>query len=201
MKQIIFSTVLLFTIQLLFAQNDSTTQTKKHVSSMATIRTTDGKSIKGWFYKMNDQQVVLLSSGKRNFKAGDNDNINIGVDQIRSISLRKKNSVLKGALLGMGIGATVGIIAGLASGDDEKQPYYDSNQDPFGLGNVFVSLNNAFAMTAGEKALAGGIGLGVSGAIIGTIIGAVAKKKFIIGGKKEVYRDLQGDLMKRLIVQ
>ncbi|TMI85465.1 MAG: hypothetical protein E6H08_22510 [Bacteroidetes bacterium] len=103
--------------------------------------------------------------------------------------------------MGLGIGAVTGIIIGFASGDDKKEPYYDYNQDPFGVGNFIVSINNAFAMTAGEKALAGGISLGVSGAIIGTIIGAVAKKKFIIGGKKEVYRDLQGDLMKRLIVQ
>jgi hypothetical protein len=201
MKQIIFSTVLLFTIQLSFGQNDSTVTTKKHIPSTATIHTTGGETVKGWFYKMDDNQVVLIPAKNKNFKLAGNDNVNVGIDQIRSISLRKKNSGLKGALLGMGIGATVGIIAGFASGDDEKQPYYDSNQDPFGLGNVFVSLNNAFAMTAGEKALAGGIGLGVSGAIIGAIIGAVAKKKFIIGGKKEVYRDLQGDLMKRLIVQ
>jgi len=200
MKQIIFSTVLLFTIQLSFAQNDSTVTTKRHIPSMATIHTTGGETVKGWFYKMEDDRVVLLPSKNKNFKAV-NDNINLGVDQIRTISFRKKNSVLKGTLLGLGIGAVAGIIIGFASGDDKKEPYYDYNQDPYGIGNFFVSINNAFTMTAGEKALAGGIGLGVSGAIIGTIIGAVAKKKFIIGGKKEVYRDLQGDLMKRLIVQ
>lgn len=200
MKQIIFSTVLLFTIQLSFGQNDSTVTTKRRIPSMATIHTTGGETVKGWFYKMEDDRVVLLPSKNKNFKLV-NDNINLGVDQIRTISFRKKNSVLKGTLLGLGIGAVTGIIIGFASGDDKKEPYYDYNQDPYGIGNFFVSINNAFTMTAGEKALAGGIGLGVSGAIIGTIIGAVAKKKFIIGGKKEVYRDLQGDLMKRLIVQ
>ena len=56
-------------------------------------------------------------------------------------------------------------------------------------------------MTAGEKAMFGAIGLGTSGAIMGIIIGAIAKKKFIIGGKKEVYHDLQSDLMRKLIVQ
>src|SRR6266496_5680029 len=196
MRQIIFSTALLLIFQFSFCQNDSATQTKKHVPNIATIHTSDGISVKGWFYKMDEDQVILLPAKNKNFNLSANDNINVSVEQIRSISFRKKNSGLKGALLGMGIGATVGIIAGFASGDDEKQPYYDSNQDPFGLGNVFVSLNNAFAMTAGEKAIAGGIGLGVSGAIVGAIIGAIAKKKFIIGGKKEVYRDLQGDLMR-----
>jgi uncharacterized membrane protein len=56
-------------------------------------------------------------------------------------------------------------------------------------------------MTAGEKAITGGIGLGVTGAIVGTIIGAVAKKKFIIGGKKEKFHDLQGDIMKKLVIK
>ena len=200
MRQTIFSAAFLLIVQFSFAQDDSTSQTKKHIPSVATIHTTDGRSVKGWFYKMEDDRVVLLPSKNKNFKLV-NDNINLGVDQIRTISFRKKNSVLKGTLLGLGIGAVTGIIIGFASGDDKKEPYYDYNQDPYGIGNFFVSINNAFTMTAGEKALAGGIGLGVSGAIIGTIIGAVAKKKFIIGGKKEVYRDLQGDLMKRLIVQ
>jgi hypothetical protein len=52
-----------------------------------------------------------------------------------------------------------------------------------------------------KKQQVGALFLGGTGAIIGTIVGAIAKKKFIIGGKKEVYRDLQGDLMKRLVVQ
>ena len=70
-----------------------------------------------------------------------------------------------------------------------------------GWGNAFIAFDNSFAMTAGEKAVAEAILLGGTGAIIGTIVGAIAKKKFIIGGNKKVYRDLQGDLMKRLIIQ
>jgi len=56
-------------------------------------------------------------------------------------------------------------------------------------------------MTAGEKAVAGGIALGAGGAIAGVIIGAIAHKKFTIGGKKEKFHDLQADLMRRIVVK
>ena len=86
-------------------------------------------------------------------------------------------------------------VAGFASGDDPvyNEPVYD----PFSA--IVVSINNAFAMTAGEKALWGGIGLGASGAIVGTVVGALAKKKFIIGGKKEKFQDLQSKIMMKLV--
>ena len=205
MKQILFSAILLATCLSSFAQNDSTEKNKKHIPSLATIHTTEGKTLKGWFYQSDDDQLILLPTKNKKFSLTNaeikGNTINIGIEQIQSISLRKKNSVLKGMLIGLGVGVATGAIIGFASGDDPVQPYYSSNQDPYGIGNLFVGLNNAFAMTAGEKAVVGAIGLGTSGAIMGAIIGAVAKKKFIIGGKKEVYRDLQGDLMKRLIIQ
>jgi hypothetical protein len=208
MKRILLSAVVLTTYISSFAQNDSTGEIKKHAPNLATVHTIEGKTLKGWFYRLDDDQVILLPAGSKKFNLaslanpGITDNtINIGVDQIQSISLRKKNSVLKGALIGLGIGALTGVIAGFVSGDDPVQPY-NSGQDPYSaLGNVFIAFDNSFAMTAGEKAAGGAILLGGTGAIIGTIVGAIAKKKFIIGGKKEVYRDLQGDLMKRLIVQ
>jgi hypothetical protein len=206
MKQIFFSAILLAMYISSFSQDDSGQRIKKHIPNMATIHTIEGKMLKGWFYRLNDDQVILLPAKNKNFRlaglANTNDNtINIGAEQIQSISLRKKSSVLKGALIGLGIGVLTGTVIGLASGNDPVEPYYNSSQDPYGIGNFFVSLNNSFAMTAGEKAMYGAIGLGTSGAIMGIIIGAIAKKKFIISGKKEVFRDLQGDLMKRLIVQ
>ena len=54
-------------------------------------------------------------------------------------------------------------------------------------------------MTAGEKAAFGGLGLGLTGAVMGTILGTVAKKKFIIGGRKEKFRDLESEIMMRLV--
>ena len=54
-------------------------------------------------------------------------------------------------------------------------------------------------MTAGEKAVGAGLGLGITGAIVGTVIGALAKKKFTINGKKEKFRDLQAEIMMKLV--
>jgi hypothetical protein len=39
------------------------------------------------------------------------------------------------------------------------------------------------------------------GGIVGGVIGALAKKKFTIGGRKEKFHDLQGELMRRLVIQ
>jgi hypothetical protein len=100
----------------------------------------------------------------------------------------------------LGIGVVTGVVIGYASGDDPVMQYPNPNTDPFLINTFFTTLNNSFAMTAGEKALGAGIGLGTSGAIIGAIIGAVAKKKFIIGGKKETYHDLQAELMRKLVI-
>jgi hypothetical protein len=111
--------------------------------------------------------------------------------------MKRKNSVLKGALMGLGAGMLAGAIVGLASGDDPVMSY--PADDPYGIGSMFIALNNAFAMTAGQKAVLGAMTLGTTGAIIGTVIGAVAHKKFIIGGRKERFHDLQNEVMLKLV--
>jgi len=186
MKKLSFLIVCLFTLVVSQAQSDSTVE-KKQKTFNVSIKTLNNKMIKGKLYAINDSQLVLVKSF--------NNHQYIPAENIRSFSVQRKNSILKGALIGFGIGAVTGIVAGLASGDDPvyNEPVYD----PFSA--IAVSINNAFAMTAEEKAIAGGLGLGASGAIIGTIVGAVAKKKFIIGGKKEKFRDLQSEIMMKLV--
>ena len=187
-----------------FSQTDSTSSVKKSTPSIATIKTLDGKTVKGWFYKMNDENIYLLpvKRNKKYFRSSEflspdlsEGGFNIQVSQINTIALQKKNAGLKGALLGLGAGVITGAIIGFAEGDDPITPYTGT------WGDVFIGLGNAFAMTAGEKAAAGALGLGVMGGITGFILGKVAKKKFIIGGQKDTYHDMQGDLMKRLIIK
>ena len=201
---LLISTTLFFTFSA-FSQTEPIKAEKKFIPSIATIKTADGKKTKGWFYKMNDETIYLLPAKKNNkyfrksdFMAPDinSGSMPIQVSQINTIALMKKNAGLKGALIGLGIGAATGAIIGLASGDDEIMQC--TSGDFFCLG---AALNNAFAMTAGEKAAAGALGLGVLGSLSGFILGKVAKKKFIIGGQKDTYRDLQGELMKRLIIK
>lgn len=187
-----------------FSQTGQEKIEKKFQPSIATIKTLDGKKAKGWFYKMNDENIYLLplTKNKKYFRSSDflspnvnADSYNIQVSQISTIALQKKNAGLKGALLGLGAGVITGAIIGFADGDD---PVYQYQGD---FGDIFRGISNAFAMTAGEKALAGAIGLGLTGSVTGFIISKIAKKKFIIGGQKDTYRDIQGELMKRLIIK
>jgi hypothetical protein len=191
MKKLSFLNTCLFTLFISHAQFDSTISAKKQKSFIASIQTLDNKMIKGRLYAINDSQVVLVKSFNEQYQ--------IPVENIRSFSLKRKNSVLKGALIGFGGGALTGIIIGFASGNDPVTPYPDPSTDIFGIGTFAAGVNNLFAMTAGQKAAAAGLGLGVSGAIIGTIVGVLAKKKFIIAGKRERFHDLQSQIMMKLV--
>jgi hypothetical protein len=187
---------------------DSTGTPRKPVPTSASVKLTNGALAKGWLYSMNDSQIVLLRATPGEVKRfantpgkWDGRLTTVAAGQIENIATRKRNSVVKGCLIGLAVGVFTGAVGGFISGDDRLEEYPSAANDPYGLGALGTSLHNSFAMTAGEKALVAGAGLGVTGAIIGTIIGAVAKKKFIIGGKKEKYRDLAGDLNRRLLVR
>ena len=185
------------------AQTDSTTSNqKKQVPNFATIQTNSGVKLKGWFYKMDDDKIYLLPSSKKSLKPSflgstelSNGLIPFNVSEIKMIGLQKKGAASKGALLGLGLGTLTGVIIGFAEGDDPVTPYTGTFAD------VFIALGNAFTMTAEEKAVANGIMLGTTGALTGFLIGKLAKKKFIIGGNKQVYRDLSSELTKRLILK
>ena len=189
MKKIVLIAAGLLAIVVAKAQIDSADAAKQKLM-IASITTMDGKRINGLLSSVNDSQLVLNKSKGQ---------LTVPAENLKSFTLKRKNSVLKGALIGLGIGAAAGVIIGLASGNDPVMAYPSANDDPFGLGTMAVALNNSFAMTAGEKAVAGGLALGATGALVGTIIGAVAKKKFVIGGKKEKFHDLQADVMMKLV--
>jgi len=189
MKKILLVATCTIVISFLKAQTDSTVG-KKQKEFIASVTTLDGRTLKGSLSAVNDTQLILKANHTQ---------LSVPAENLKSFTLKRKHSVRRGALIGFGIGAAAGIIIGLASGDDPKMSYPNANEDPFGLGTMVVAMYNAFAMTAGEKAVAGGLGLGATGAIVGTIIGAVAKKKFTIGGKKEKFHDLQGEIMMKLV--
>jgi len=203
MKKLILNLLLAIIVLNCFAQTDSTIKaavapdqpglpdsfqlTKPY---KAWVKTVDGKTKKGVLYQTAGYGIDLVTGKKYESIHTFNS------EQIQSIRIRRKNAPLKGALIGMGVGAITGIVIGLVSGDDPIQPY---TGEPFS--DMFIALGNSFAMTAGEKATAGGIGLGITGGVVGLIFGSVAKKKFIIGGKKQKVRDLQAELMQKLVVK
>ena len=185
MKKLSLLIVCLATIFVSQAQQDSTVSFSKMKKYNVRIRTMDDKTIGGRFTAINDSEVVLMRSANGSYV--------IPAENIKSFTMKRKNSGLRGALIGFGVGALTGVIIGLASGDD---PLMEPSPYDFG---ITAAINNAFAMTAQEKAVMNGIGLGATGAIVGAIIGAVAHKKFIIGGKKHKYVDMQSRLMMKLV--
>ena len=180
---------------------------RKKAPYLATVKTMEGKSKRGYVYQVNEDQVVLIRAKSKDIKGWRKDGyvptntIYLPAADIKSISVQKKGSTLKGLLIGLGVGTVTGIVIGFASGDDPIRPYPSSIDDPLGLETFLIAIENSFAMKASEKAIANGILMGGSGALIGAIIGTVARKKFIIGGRKEKVRDLQASLMQRLILK
>ena len=189
MKKILLAAACSLTIVVSKAQANLADGTKQK-AMVVSITTMDGQRINGLLAGVNDSGLVL-----NNYKCL----LTVPAENLKSFTLKRKHSVLKGALIGFGVGAAAGVIMGLASGNDRVVAYPNPGEDPLGIGTFAAGLNNAFAMTAGEKAVLGGLGLGATGAIVGTIIGTVARKKFVIGGRKEKFHDLQADVMMKLV--
>ena len=184
MKQLSLLTLCLVTFLVSQAQLSSAQSEKKQKSFIISIKTMDHKVIKGRFYSVNDSQLVLLKSVVNSSDTLQAHDLQyIPAENIKSFSLIRKNSVLEGALIGLGAGIVAGGIAGFIEGDDP----------PASPGSWFD-----FSSTAQEKAFGYGAVLGIGGAIAGTITGALAKKNFTIGGKTERFSDLQSQIRMKL---
>lgn len=99
MKKLSFLTTCLFIVISSQAQSDPVSL-KKNKFFIASIKTMNNEVLKGKLYNINDNEVVLAKSL--------NDHEAIAAENIRSISFKSKNSVLKGALIGAGMAAPVG---------------------------------------------------------------------------------------------
>jgi len=152
----------------------------------------DKSKIKGWLYKAEEDTLFLLTAGKKKYSVNDKKpdyderNLKIMADQIQKIYLEKKKANLKGILIGLGAGAITGAIIGYSQGDDPPGSLPRDLFDP--------------PMKAEEKALYSGISGGVLGAFAGYIIAKLARKKFIIGGKKEAFRNSHRELLEKSLV-
>jgi hypothetical protein len=112
---------------------------------------------------------------------------------IEQLTFKRKGSAGRGALIGLVTGAFAGAIIGFAT--FQSPPKYDVNNP------IATALNDSYfwgPQTAGENAAFCAVAGGLGGALIGTAIGMLAKKTFIIKGSKERYRDMNNRLSKRL---
>jgi len=106
----------------------------------------DGRTIEGELLAVKGDRLIIMDSSSL---AG----IEVQIGEALHLQVRKKSKFFQGLGIGLLSGAAAGALIGLLSGDDE---------------------GGWFSMTAGEKALAGALGLGILGAPIGGIAGAIA---------------------------
>lgn len=162
----------------------------KHKTLKFTISTTEAKTQKGFLTEFKDTTLLISLNpypyGTLNLST--NEYKQYSIQDISSIKMQRKGSVGRGILIGTISGAFIGIASGFIAGDDK---IYTAQEDPWGIAN-------AFRLTATEKALGLGTLGALGGGITGGIIGALAHKKFIIGGKKENFDSMKMTVLEKV---
>ncbi len=177
--------------------SDDSISLKKRIYKISII-ISDSKKIKGYLANLSDSNLYLSPSPLRLSLDNSNNYLSsYSYDHLEKIEIKRKAGAGRGAWQGALIGLAAGAIAGFASGDDPVSTYNNPN-DP--LGSAFTILANAFSMTAGEKAAAGGIVGAATGALIGALVGTLVKKKFIIGRNKEKFQAMKQNILEKLYV-
>ncbi len=163
----------------------------------------DGKKSAGYLANLSDS-ILYLSDFPLHVGTVKIDDHLFGYpyNHLEKIEIKRKGAVGRAAWKGALIGLAAGVITGLVSGDDPVAPVYNNPNDPFGnaIGNGLNVLYNSFRMTAGEKAVAGGVVGAGTGALIGALVGSLAKKKFIIGGNRQKFHSMSKSILEKLYV-
>ncbi len=191
MKKFLF--LLLISIEFSYAQTERLKINKPKEFIVNVTLSAGGKS-SGVLYDINDSNLTVQrqTTYKRQVQKR---YLPYQPDLIKSVKIQRKNSPLRGILIGAGVGLVSGAIIGLAAGSDPTYPYPNPNDDPYGINAMSVSLSNAFAFTATQKAvLAGSAGM-LCGTLVGALLGTFAKKTFIINGRREKYEQMKLSLL------
>lgn len=152
----------------------------RKVTYKITIEDSSPEPVKGYLFNFTDSSLKVgfwpVSFGD---PAGARENFTeINYKHISEISLKRNHGAGRGAWKGAAIGVLSGVIAGMIEGDDPPEYW--------------------FRMTAGEKALVyGGMGA-AAGTGIGALIGALTKKRFVIGGTRDKFDELKADVLTKV---
>jgi hypothetical protein len=148
-----------------------------------TIVTNAAKNQTGYLYGIDDSTISITKMylSKKSLTSGSVHARTYKYADINYVRMKRHNSVGRGALIGGLIGIGAGIAAGFIEGDDKPDP------------DAWISFN----YTAEQKAIGYGVLLGITGTLIGLIIGAVAHKKFTINGNREKFHAMKTDLLHR----
>lgn len=183
MKWLLLLILLLPFQNIVFSQE---TIPSKKKTFKVTIYDQQSQSRQGFLQGINDSSLTL-SQAPTQYGETVNGKL-IRYPEISSITIKRKGNAARGVIYGAVGGFLIGVAIGLASGDD---PVIPANEDFFGLGN-------AFRLTAGQKAIGGGILLAGAGAAVGGVAGALIKKKFIINGKKENFESMHMQTLEKI---
>lgn len=134
---------------------------------------------RGCLYQVNDSSLALIPGTilKQGYYEDWEYELYKG-DQINKIKIRRKGSILKGALFGALAGLTAGAILGIVEGDDEPSSTWD-----------------IINYTAGQKAIMYGAFFIIPGAAIGAALGSI-KINIPINSSMETYHQKRKKLRK-----
>lgn len=172
----LFNIIILSLVSFATFSQDSTLLKKRYYR--ATIITAGNAEIKGWLTDITDT-TVSISNLETPFRPG---MLTVAAQQpfsfsqIDKLQVKRKNGGARGLAIGLTSGFAAGAIIGLISGDD---------------------TSGWFRLSAGEKAMAAGIGLGITGGVIGVLVGSLARKTFIIKGRKEKLQAARVDVLEQ----
>lgn len=138
---------------------------RKH-GAQVLIQKNDGQTLKGELLAVKEDKLILMDSVSLG-------GISVSVQDVMSVTIVKKSKFFQGLGLGFLTGGGTGVLLGFLSGDD-----------PPGW----------FSWTAGQKALLGGLALGILGVPIGGIYGAAK------GVDEKVYLDEKSPEQVKLVM-
>lgn len=176
MKKLLI-TVIILAIQFIGYSQEGTSKNVKPRPFNITIKETSGKTLRGILGRATPDSLYVTM---HNQPSGSY--YQLTPEQLENITLRRKGVMGKSILIGAGLGIITGVIVALSEGDDPLEEFY-------------------LGMSTGEKVAAYGLGLGGAGAVVGTIVGLAAHKKFVIKGKKENYRVHYNDIAERAMTR
>lgn len=174
MKLILLVTLIVITISANSQQDTIFVSNKVYIME---LNQTTGTSVTGFVKNMNDSLLYYSAQKSTLGSPISMTDPAVPYSAIQAIRLRRKGAVGHGALIGAGIGFSLGMIIGLASGDDPPGAW--------------------FALSAGEKGTALGLIGAVGGSLIGVIAGAISGKSFTINSQKSNFMNLQSFLAKK----
>jgi len=128
--------------------------------------TTQSKKIVGVLTDVGDSAIHVSSKDRE---------VRINASTIKKIVIKRKGSVGRSVLAFTLIGITAGAIAGSAQGDSPCDPP--------------ASWIACDPVTASDKALAGAVVFGLTGSLVGWVVGSIAKERIAIGESQLVFEE------------